>query len=139
MRGGIWDKREMDDEMQKWEDDCNKFCEELKKVNATAAEKWAAMAKKFDDEIGVLADKGYVNPTEAGDDLQNEEQEFLAEDPVWILQRRNYTEEDPFVNPWREAHDYFVNLTSRPRREVKRQIREESKREKEERIIRLKP
>lgn len=87
--------------------------EKVRAKNATVAERWEAMQQRFNEEAEKLAVTGNVDPEELDGEFLPGIVEMLNEDAPGLT-RRNYTEEDPFVNPCkktREFMDWWLNRT----------------------------
>ena len=124
LRGGIKDLRvsEISRGLEKLEVETAEHVEKVRAINASIAERWEALQQKFNEEAEHLAQTGHVDPQELDGEFLPEIVEMLHEEPQGLT-RRNYTEDDPFVNPCKETRDFMDWWSKRSYKEVYEDIK----------------
>jgi hypothetical protein len=126
LRGGARDivTPEMNRELRKMEVDMAETIEEVRAVNATIAERWEALQQKFNEEADTLAMNGFLEPNATESEFLPEIIEMLEEDPLFMLTRRNYSEESPFVNPCQKTREFMEKFANRTLKEVQDEMKQ---------------
>jgi hypothetical protein len=131
LRGGLKDMAisEISRELDKMELETNERIEAVRATNATVAERWEALQNRFNEEAQDLVSTGYVDPNVLTEDgLLPEIVEMLHEEPTYMLTRRNYTAEDPFVNPCKKTREFMDWWSKRTFEEVLADVKAHAKR-----------
>ena len=119
LRGGAkdWSMTEINEGLEKLNVEISERVEKVRAINASVAERWEALQRKFNEEAEHLANVGHVDPEEMDGDFLPGIVEMLHEEPFGLT-RRNYTEENPFVNPCKETREFMDWLSKRSYKEV---------------------
>jgi hypothetical protein len=122
LRGGI-SMSEIGQELGKIEVESAERMEQIRAINSSIAERWEAMQERFNEEAEKLSVTGYVDPEEMEGEYLAGIIEMLHEEPTGLT-RRNYTDEDPFVNPCKKTRDFMDWWLKRTPKEVYDDLKE---------------
>lgn len=130
LRGGLKDMAisEISRELDKMELETMERIEAVRAINVTVAERWEAAQKRFNEEAHNLVTTGYVDSNVTENDFLPEIVEMMHEEPMYMLTRRNYTKEHPFVNPCKKTRDFIDWWSKRTFEEVHADIKAHAKR-----------
>jgi hypothetical protein len=114
---------EIGQELGKIEAESAERMEQIRAINSSIAERWEAMQERFNEEAEKLSVTGYVDPEEMEGEYLAGIIEMLHEEPTGLT-RRNYTDEDPFVNPCKKTRDFMDWWLKRTPKEVYDDLKE---------------
>jgi hypothetical protein len=130
LRGGLKDMAiaDISRELDKMELETIERIEAVRAINVTVAERWEALQKRFNEEAQDLVSTGYVDPNVTEGDFLPEIVEMMHEEPMYMLTRRNYTKEHPFVNPCKKTREFMDWWSKRTLEEVQADFKAHTKR-----------
>lgn len=111
-------------ELEKVDDHMSRTTEQLRAKEPETVAEWEKLKERFNRRAEELQVTGKIDEDEEREDgLDPEILQFIADEPLVSLTRRNYTEDDPWVNPDTEAHEYVQSLLKRTKEDLKMEFK----------------